>query len=226
MLRISSSQYDASVLQTNSQSLATAGVQSNSVESDSNGSSVNTPSSSQGVTLSGRALSVQKLNQEFFANGTKGFKVTSDFVAKLEEYGLINSTEASRLSPLVSPLSRFKEQGDNSSLDKVTEFLNDFRDELKEENPESSLIDTLNGAEEIINNFDGAQSASSQANIKSVLAELNSFYNSAEAESLDADDKESLLQLGLTLRIADRLNPSSISSSKVNSYLSTMSRFS
>ena len=221
MFRISSSQYDASVLQTTSQSLAATEAQDSSKESDATGTSTSA-SNSQGVSLSGRALSVQKLSQEFFANGTQGFQITSEFVSKLEEYG----TEASRLSPLVSPFSRFKEQGDNSSLDKVTEFINDFRDELKEENPESSLIDTLNSAEEIIDNFDGSQSASSQANIKSVLAELNSFYKSPEAESLEDDEKESLVQLGLTLRIADRLNPSSISSSKVNSYLSTMNRFS
>lgn len=224
MFRISSSQYDASVLQTTSQSLAATDAKDSSKESDATGTSTGA-SNSQGVSLSGRALSVQKLSQEFFANGTRGFQITSEFVSKLEEYGLINNTEASRLSPLVSPFSRFKEQGDNSSLDKVTEFINDFRDELKEENPESSLIDTLNSAEEIIDNFDGSQSASSQANIKSVLAELNSFYNSSEAESLEDDEKESLVQLGLTLRIADRLNPSSISSSKVNSYLSTMNRF-
>ncbi|OOV85823.1 hypothetical protein BTA35_0216625, partial [Oceanospirillum linum] len=156
---------------------------------------------------------------------TKGFQITSDFVAKLEEYGLINSTEASRLSPLISPMSRFKEQGNNSALDKVTQFIQDFRDELKKDKPDSKLIDTLDRAEKIIENFDGVQSTASQTNIKSVLAELNSFYNSADAESIDAEDKDALIQLGLTLRIADRLSPTAISSSKVNSYLSTMSRF-
>ncbi|OPX56329.1 hypothetical protein SAMN02745127_00565 [Oceanospirillum multiglobuliferum] len=219
MLRISSAQYDASVLQTNSHALATTGVQSKEATSAS------TSSNQQGVTLSGRALGVQKLSQEFFSNGTKGFQITSDFVAKLEEYGLINSTEASRLSPLISPMSRFKEQGNNSALDKVTQFIQDFRDELKKDKPDSKLIDTLDRAEKIIENFDGVQSTASQTNIKSVLAELNSFYNSADAESIDAEDKDALIQLGLTLRIADRLSPTAISSSKVNSYLSTMSRF-
>lgn len=219
MLRISSAQYDTSVNQTNGHTLAATGIQSKETTSAS------ASSNQQDVTLSGRALGVQKLSQEFFSNGTKGFQITSDFVAKLEEYGLINGTEASRLSPLISPMSRFKEQGDNSALNKVTEFIQDFRDELKKDRPDSKLIDTLNRAEEIIENFDGAQSTTNQTNIKSVLAELNSFYNSADAENIATEDKEALLQLGLTLRIADRLSPATLSSSKVNSYLSSLSRF-
>ncbi len=224
MLRISSSQLDASMLHSTSNSLFKTDSKSNAEETTSTGTS----SENKNVSLSGRALSVQKLNQEFFSNGTRGFQITSDFVSRLEEYGLINNTEASRLSPLVSSLSRFKSQddkGDHSSLDKVTQFINDFRDELKEENPESSLINILNKAETIIDDFDGSLSEASKTDIKSVLAELNSFTKSDAAEGLSEDDKESLNQLGLTLRIADRLNPSSVTSGRVNSYLSVMNRF-
>ncbi len=224
MLRISSSQLDTSMLHSTSNSLFKA-TSNRSVEE---AGSAGTASENKNVSLSGRALSVQKLNQEFFSNGTRGFQITSDFVAKLEEYGLINSTEASRLSPLISPLSRFKSQddkGDHSSLDKVTQFINDFRDELKEENPESSLINILNKAETIIDDFDGSLSDTTKADIKSVLAELNSFTKSDAAEGLSEDNKESLNQLGLTLRIADRLNPSTVTSGRVNSYLSVMNRF-
>ena len=222
MLRISSSQLDTAMLHSTSNSLFK--TDSNAEETASTGTS----SENKNVSLSGRALSVQKLNQEFFSNGTRGFQITSDFVSRLEEYGLINNTEASRLSPLVSSLSRFKSQnneGDHSSLDKVTQFISDFRDELKEEDPESSLINILNKAETIINDFDGSLSEASKTDIKSVLAELNSFTKSDAAEGLSEDDKESLNQLGLTLRIADRLNPSSVTSGRVNSYLSVMNRF-
>lgn len=224
MLRISSSQLDASMLHSTSNSLFKTDRNSNAEET----ASTSTSSENKNVSLSGRALSVQKLNQEFFSNGTRGFQITSDFVSRLEEYGLINNTEASRLSPLVSSLSRFKSQddkGDHSSLDKVTQFINDFRDELKEEDPESSLINLLNKAETIIDDFDGSLSEASRTDIKSVLAELNSFTKSDAAEGLSEDNKESLNQLGLTLRIADRLNPSSVTSGRVNSYLSVMNRF-
>ena len=221
MFRVSSAQLDTSMLHSTSSSLFRTDDSRSSEESTSSSSS----SSNKDVSLSGRALSVQKLSQEFFTNGTRGFQVTSQFVSRLEEYGLINGTEASRLSPLVSSASRFRDQGDNTSLDKVTQFISDFRDELKEDDSENSLIETLNKAEEIIDNFDGSQSAETKADIKSVLAELNSFTKSDAAEELPEDDLESLNQLGLTLRIADRLNPSSVTSSRVNSYLSVMNRF-
>jgi len=167
----------------------------------------------ESVALSSRAQKIQKLNEEFFPSGPKSLQITSTFIERLHEYGLINDSEADRLSTAVSAA----EDSSPNQLKDLTLFIGEFSEQLKKDTPTHSLIDTLDRAKSIIDQLDAAKP--SAINIKGVIAELSQYRNSEEAKSLSDAEYSSLTLLEASLTIADKLSPETASSEKINHYL-------
>jgi len=217
MPTISSIRNDAPIKQDNSQGVT---VKAANDSAEKNAAIDNTSDIQHGVELSTRAQKIQKLNEEFFPAGPQSVKITPAFIERLKEYGFISSDEASKLSPSVAS----SDEGPANTLGELSHFIDLFSSEVKASDPENSLITTLQKAKSIINNFDGSKPSSMASDIKTVTAELNQYSKSTEAQTLSNDDKSSLDQLELALKIADKLNPENLSSSKINDYLSVFGR--
>lgn len=216
MTVISSTRNDAPIKQDNSQGV-TAKAAKDSTDSSATPSSSD---SSRSVELSTRAQKIQKLNEEFFSAGPQSVSITPEFLQRLAEYGFLSTDEASKLSPsTVSP-----DESTTRTLGELSDFIDRFSHEVKKADPENSLISTLQKAKSIINNFDGSKPSSLASDIKTVGAELNQYLNSAAGSALNSEDKSSLNQLEVALKIADRMNPENLTSKKINDYLSVLSR--
>lgn len=217
MPSISSIRNDTPIKQDNSQEVAVK-TTNNSAEKSA---PVDTLSDNQrGLELSTRAQKIQKLNEEFFPAGAQSVKITPAFIERLNEYGFISNDEAIKLSPSIASSDEVPAR----TLGELSSFIDRFSDDMKESNPDNSLITTLQKAKSIIHNFDGSKPSSMASDIKTVTAELNQYSKSTAAQTLSDDEKTSLNQLELALKIADKMNPENLSSSKINDYLSVLSR--
>lgn len=224
MLSINSTRSETFIKQDNHQKVEAKPAQDTSAKSPET-SAAAISSTNQGVTLSDRALRIQKLNEEFFADGPGSLRITPTFISRLEEYGLINNAEARRLAPLATETSTSDSgREDKGTLKELMEFADRFSKELKEQDEEHALLDTLDKAKSVLSNFNGAQPSSSNVNIRLVAEELSRYSRSEEGEGLSDDNRDSLQKLELSMRIADRLNPTAMSNSKVNGYLSVLNR--
>jgi len=174
------------------------------------------------VTLSSEAQQLQKLREEFFSSGPIRFSDISALVQRLEEYGFINEAEAQSLN--TGGRGGRPIEGNTSELDRINDFIEQLSGELRADTPDSPLIDTLEQANELIDNFDSLQSPQRSADIKTTLAELSQFLESDAANSLEDDNLSRLEQLQQALRIADRLQPGDLSSQDLNRYLSLANR--
>ena len=165
--------------------------------------------------MSSRAYKVQQLNEEFFPRGPGSLKITPEFIQRLQEYGFITTKEADNLGALQNTASEQTE-----SLDELSSAIEALSERLKQEEGNEDLVGLLARSRAIINNLDGSKPSSLTANIKAVSSELTAYLSSGEVAQLTPQEKESLQELNLALRIADRMNPKNISSAKLSSYLS------
>lgn len=218
MPTISSIRNDAPIKQDNSQGVT---AKPDGQPADKSRAVETSSDNHKSVELSSRAQKVQKLNEEFFPAGPQSVKITPAFIERLTEYGFLSKDEASKLSPVAAT----SDESSTRTLGELTQFIDRFSDEMKAADPENSLITTLQKSKSIINNFDGAKPSSMANDIKTVTAELIQYSNSTAAQSLNRGDQASFDQLELALKIADKLNPESLSSRKVNDYLSVLNRF-
>ncbi|OMH36158.1 hypothetical protein [Motiliproteus sp. MSK22-1] len=216
MSSISSIRYEAPSVQNNDIETASASAANNVAE---NKSADTQEGNRSNVDLSTRAQKIQKLNEEFFSGGPHTLKITPAFIERLKEYGFLSSEEANRLSPASTTSDNQELTG---ALGDLTQFIDRFSKQLKEVDASDNLISTLQKAKSIINNFDGSTPSSMATDIKTVTAELSQYRHSETAASLTDNDQNSLKQLELVLKIADKLNPENLSSQKVNHYLSVL----
>ncbi|MFC3152807.1 hypothetical protein ACFOEK_17345 [Litoribrevibacter euphylliae] len=166
------------------------------------------------IKLSTRAQKIQKLNEEFFPNGPGSLRITGDFIQRLYDYGFISQSEAENLGGRIADSELPK------NLENISNNLSIISDRVKLIDSSDSLIDILKRSGAILNNLDGSNPSELAKDISSVNAELANYLNSDDAEKLTDDEKKALDELSVALRIADRMNPANLSTSKLNQYLS------
>ncbi len=169
---------------------------------------------SDNIALSSRASKIQKLNEEFFPGGPKTVTITPEFIQRLSEYGLISEDEAQKLDS-----STNKEATDLKPLEQVSSFIDKLSEKIEQQDPQSTLLETLQKAKTVIDGF-GIDAAAMNSDIKSILAELNQFNQSEQGLALSDEDKKNMEQLELALKIADQMNPLNASSQELGSYVS------
>ena len=165
------------------------------------------------VVLSSRAEKIQKLNPEFFPGGPSTVSITPEFIKRLEEYQLISSEAAQTLGAASAKSS------ESNSITQITDAIDKVASNVKENDPQSSLIETLSNAKQVIENF-GISSAANSQDIKGILAELAQYRQSEQGSWLSDDDKKDLDQIELALNVADQMNPQSSTSDQLDKYVS------
>ncbi|TXR53525.1 hypothetical protein [Reinekea thalattae] len=168
------------------------------------------------VELSTRSQKLQKLNEEFFSAGPSAFEVSSEFISRLEEYGFITTSEATRLSASVTSTESASTES-TSTISELSSFIDDLVAELESSDSQSSLISILEEAQLVIDNIDSPTAESRAVNIQSVVDELKNASSNSELELSDSD-QEALNKLTLTLSIANNLSSGS-TSAEIDRYL-------
>ena len=166
------------------------------------------------IRISTRAQKIQKLGEEFFPSGPQSIEISPDFVERLHEYGLITDEDLEKLSNG----GKSNKDAPPSSLENLIEFTQDFEEELKLNNPESSLIGTLQKARDVMQDF--TQNGSySNTDINVVTSELMEFAASNEYAALSTSNQKSLSELEDVMTVAKSLNQEKSASAKINSYV-------
>jgi len=199
---------------------SSSGSTTKSSASDTNSASsglADSTSEKSDINLSTRSQKIQKLNEEFFPSGPQSIKITSAFITRLHEYGLITEAEANSLSP-----STDSTQGETTnSLGELSLFIERFNQELEEQDPNNPLIDTLEKSHSIIEAWESTNPASMEK-LNEVMAEMATFNGSEAFEALEIEDQKSMLELELAMNVAEKLNPAGNVSQKINSYLNIL----
>ncbi|PCJ32949.1 MAG: hypothetical protein COA90_01580 [Gammaproteobacteria bacterium] len=210
MLSVTSTGVDTTFIaskQTTS-TVATESVsQSNTISSSDNTSNLDK------VDISTRAQKIQQLNEEFFSNGIKSFKVTQDFIARLEEYEFITAEEATSLGTYAVS----NNSNDDSTVSNLSSFINSFTADIKEEDPNNSIIGILQQAQTVLDNFNAPSQSSLKINIPQISSQLQSYIDSSE--QLSDTDSNNLNQLVLALNAANILTPGTNTTTQIDSYL-------
>ncbi len=169
-------------------------------------------STSESDQFSKRATNIQKLNEEFFADGL--FTINEDFVSRLEEYGLISTGEKDQLMES----SYFDDGSDSEStqVDGLSSQIDSLIDRLSELDAESPLLEALSNAKTILDNLDSF--ALPSADVEQVIANLETQVAQSDLE-LTEQEYNSLTELDLALQVAQMLGVQKTSSDAVNSYL-------
>ncbi|MAC47186.1 hypothetical protein [Oceanospirillum beijerinckii] len=220
MIGINSAYNDTYLSQSRSQKLDAA---AHEVMSTTGVAKDTTQTAQSEIQLSSRAVKIQKLNEEFFKEGADNFTISSQFVSRLTEYGLISQVDADMLNPLTHQKEDEPEE-DGTPLNELKAFIKDFSEDL-EEGTNSRLLDTLTKSVQVLDNYDGSQPNPLGVNARQLAFSLHQFNGSETAESLANKEKEALKKLELAMRLAERLNPQTVTAGRMNSYLDTLSRF-
>lgn len=202
----------SSTRQENTASLSAASTENDSELADTSSQP------EESIEISTRAQKIQKLNEEFFPSGPQSVEITSAFIERLHEYGLISEDDANRLSPL----AKSADDQTTGAVGELLLFIDDFSERLKTSDPEDSLIATLQKGKSLLENLDILNPADITADIKTVISELTEYSNSEDSQALATDDQEALQKLTLALQIADTLNSGGMGSQKIGSYLSVL----
>ena len=222
MIGINSAYSDTYLSQSRSQKLDAS---THEVSSTTDVAKDTTQTAQSEIQLSSRAVKIQKLNEEFFKEGAENFTISSQFVSRLTEDGLISQVDADMVSPLTTQEKDEPEkEKEGKPLNELKAFIKDFSEGL-DETTDSRLIDTLSKAGQVLDNFDGSQPNPLDVNTRQLAFGLHQFNGSEAAESLASKEKEALKKLELAMRLADRLNPQAVTAGRINSYLDTLSRF-
>lgn len=210
MSTISATDNTSNYAQVNNSTAVNPGTSEDSQQSDSE--------VTDNIALSSRASKIQKLNEEFFPGGPKTVTITPEFIQRLSEYGLISEDEAQKLNSSAS-----SEDTDLKPLEQVSNFIDVLSEKIKQQDPQSTLLETLQKAKTVIDGF-GIDAAAMNSDIKSILAELHQFNQSEQGLALSDEDKKSMEQLDLALKIADQMNPLNASSQQVGSYVAVFNQ--
>jgi len=166
-----------------------------------------------------RAEKFAQLNKEFDITGGR-FKITDQFINRLQEMELLTDSEASKLSSGLS--------SDTKSTDSVAALdskITALTERVEGKSEFESLIVVLNKAKQVLGNLDGSKSKVFPIDPSTAAAELEQFLKSDESSLLTDDEKESVKDLQIALTIADRLNPEQRTSAEVGKYMEILNRF-
>lgn len=212
MSAINSIGSDASLL-TNNQTSTVQQTDSTSSSKSASSTSDNTVNQDK-LEISSRAQKIQQLNEDFFSNGIKAFTITQDFIQRLEEYGFLTASEASNLGTNVAT----SVTSDTSTVGEISKFIDSYVESTKEAAPNSSLIDVLQQAKTVLDNFNNPTESSKSINIVQVSSQIQNYIDTS-TEQLADSDKKSLKQLVSALDITNILTPGKNTLSQINSYL-------
>ncbi len=202
------------LLNTTSQTASSADtVASQSVVSQNNDSADTNIAKPETVEISTRAQKIQKLNEEFFAAGPRAFKVTAEFIDRLQEYGLLSASAAKQLGGNTGANGEGAETVVELSL-----FIDSFVASVKQVAPDSTLIELLQQAQTVLDNFNNPTAESLAINIPVVTQQLKD-YSDTSTDTLPEADRQSLKQLLLVLGAADVLNPGTNTTAEIDQYL-------
>ena len=177
------------------------------------------PDSGATVQVSSRAQAIQKLNEEFFSGGTRGFSITPAFIERLQEYGLISNDEASALSSGTSaPTTKDEPKALAMLSDQVTSLI----DRLLEEDEDNALIEPLKNARDALDNIEGLFSQGSEADFNSLKQALLAPQSTEAMEALSEAEVKTLNQLTMSLTIAQRLSAGSTNTGVIGQYLNNL----
>jgi len=184
--------------------------------------SKNSTTSQDSVTISSRSKNIQKLNEEFFSQGFESFTISKSFVERLTQYGLISAEEANKIVENVDSNDSAGNANPVSTVGELLDFIDSFSESVKKVDPENSLIDVLQQAEEVLKNFNSPMTSSENINITQVSRQLQNYVNT-DGDTLPDSDKAAFKRLVSALDIADKLSPGKNTTAEINSYLSTSS---
>lgn len=168
------------------------------------------------VNISTRAQKIKQLNEDFFSSGSRSFKVTTEFIDRLKEYGFISASDASKLTANAN-LDTTQEEG-TKTVGELSKFIDSYVQSIKNVAPESPLIEVFGQAKTILDNLNNPTEASQAIDTNNLIEQLKN-YNQTSTEALPKADKQSLNELVLALSLANVLNPSKTTSSEINRYL-------
>ncbi len=165
------------------------------------------------VKISTRAEKIQKLNEEFFAAGPRAFQVTPEFINRLEEYGLITANEADKLGG-----NAIRSTQGAKTVAELSVFIEGFIESVKQVAPSSPLIETLQQAQTVLDNFNTPTAQSLAINIPEITLQIKQ-YNESETDQLPEADQESFNQLLLVLGAANVLTPGKNTTAEIEQYI-------
>jgi hypothetical protein len=168
------------------------------------------------IDISTRAQKIQALNEEFFSAGPQSLVISSDFLQRLEQYGLITSEQANTLGADIIDEDEMEAKPTVSDL---SLFIADFTGRLEQsELSNNSLIDALQNAKMVLEHVNSPTDESKNINIVQVSQQLKTYTNSA-TEQLSESEKTSLKYITSALDIANVLTPGTHTTAQINSYL-------
>ncbi|MCR8921429.1 hypothetical protein NO559_01515 [Dasania sp. GY-MA-18] len=166
------------------------------------------------VQISSRAQKIQKLNEEFFAEGPRAIKITKALIERLAEYGLISQQEAESLGAGVLN----KDQDESSAVAQLSNFIDSYAASLEQQGAEQGIIDSLRQAQTVLDHFNMPTASSRNIEIAQVLEQLQSHMDEVGA-TLPQKDQQSFSQLLLALGVANVLTPGVNSTAQIDKYL-------
>ena len=178
------------------------------------GDSSDDTSNQDSINISSRAENIQKLNEEFFSGSPPDFRITQDFIHRLEEFGLITADNAASLAAR----SASTESTNGSAVSEASNFIDSYTASVKEIDPNHSLIGVLQEAKAVLDNFNNPTKSSRNINIPQVTEQLQNFVDTSK-EHLNESDQQDFEQLILVLDIAHVLTPGTNTTSQIDSYL-------
>ncbi|MFA7555962.1 MAG: hypothetical protein WCY88_17090 [Spongiibacteraceae bacterium] len=166
------------------------------------------------VEISTRAQKIQKLNDEFFFGDPRAVKITPELIDRLAEYGLISAKDAESLGGTKGTDSSAPAE----TIGELTRFIDSFTTTAERVDSEHSIINILQQAQTVLDNFNAPTAASLAVNIPSVSTQLHNYID-ATAEQLPDSDVQNLKQLVSALGIANALTPGVNTTEEINNYL-------
>lgn len=199
------------------QNQTSAAQQTNSVVKTQTAASNSTEKTVTGeqVEISTRAQKIQQLNEEFFSGGIQSFSITPEFIQRLEEFGFITPEEAQKLG--AKAVTNESEDG-TATVGELSKFIDDFTASVKKVDPNNSLIDILQQAKTVLDDFNNPTDNSKNINVVQISKQIQSYIDSS-TESLPKADQNALNQLVAALDIVSVLTPGKNTTSEIDSYL-------
>jgi hypothetical protein len=168
--------------------------------------------------ISSRAMQIQKLNKEFFADGV--FDVSETLVDRLAEYGLIKEGDKERLLSSSFFSKAEKTLAPESELEKLTDSVDSLMDRIAKQDPEGPLLEALGNAQRVIDRLDSFTIGS--LDVPQVMNDLRDQVSQSPIE-LTRQENASLKRVDVVLQLAGMLGAQNVSSTAINSYLQLQS---
>ncbi|MCJ8313469.1 MAG: hypothetical protein HRU38_14685 [Saccharospirillaceae bacterium] len=174
--------------------------------------------SSSTVELSSRSQNIQKLNEEFFSGGIQGFQVSNAFIDRLAQYGLISNTQADDLASTI-----IESDTDSTADNSLNASVKSLIENIAQQDPDNGLIEPLQKTLEMMSRIDNDINKPTSKEITEIKNEIKLQQSTNATDNLIQSDIDTLHQLNTMLNIAEKLTPSTLNSTAINSYLEHVS---